>query len=203
MSELQSQLLELEEKWQEVAIGRRFKQKRKTLQKQMDRVRMQQSQVTTSANDDATPLRQCRTCGETTCSGRCWGFYSLKRKELLEQQRQKPSSIVPNPQTLGNKQTPNSQQPLTNKPRRREQMIDVNNLTFAYGGKAPIFNDFNLTVKRGEAWSVIGPSGCGKTTFLYLLAGLYRPSAGTVQIEGAPVLRPRPRTGLRAPALAR
>jgi NitT/TauT family transport system ATP-binding protein len=75
-------------------------------------------------------------------------------------------------------------------------MIEVNNLTFAYGGKAPIFNDFNLTVKRGEAWSVIGPSGCGKTTFLYLLAGLHRPSAGTVQIEGAPVLRPRPRTGL-------
>ena len=75
-------------------------------------------------------------------------------------------------------------------------MIDINNLTFAYSGQAEIFKGFNLTVNRGEAWSVIGPSGCGKTTFLYLLAGLRRLTAGTILIEGAPVLRPRPRTGL-------
>ena len=75
-------------------------------------------------------------------------------------------------------------------------MIDINNLTFAYSGQSEIFKGFNLTVNRGEAWSVIGPSGCGKTTFLYLLAGLRRLTAGTILIEGAPVLRPRPRTGL-------
>ena len=75
-------------------------------------------------------------------------------------------------------------------------MIDINNLTFAYSGHTEIFKGFNLTVNRGEAWSVIGPSGCGKTTFLYLLAGLRRLTAGTILIEGAPVLRPRPRTGL-------
>jgi NitT/TauT family transport system ATP-binding protein len=75
-------------------------------------------------------------------------------------------------------------------------MIEINNLTFAYSGQAEIFKGFNLTVNRGEAWSVIGPSGCGKTTFLYLLAGLRRLTAGTILIEGATVLRPRPRTGL-------
>ena len=75
-------------------------------------------------------------------------------------------------------------------------MIEINNLTFAYSGQAEIFKGFNLTVNRGEAWSVIGPSGCGKSTFLYLLAGLRRLTAGTILIEGAPVLRPRPRTGL-------
>lgn len=75
-------------------------------------------------------------------------------------------------------------------------MIEIKNLTFAYSGQAPIFKSFNLTVSRGEAWSVIGPSGCGKTTFLYLLAGLRRLTAGNILIEGAPVLRPRPRTGL-------
>jgi len=75
-------------------------------------------------------------------------------------------------------------------------MIVINNLTFAYSGQEPIFKGFNLTVNRGEAWTVIGPSGCGKTTFLYLLAGLRRLTSGTISIEGAPVLRPRPRTGL-------
>jgi len=75
-------------------------------------------------------------------------------------------------------------------------MIEINNLTFAYSGQAEIFKGFNLTVSRGDAWSVIGPSGCGKTTFLYLLAGLRRLTAGTILIEGAPVIRPRPLTGL-------
>jgi len=75
-------------------------------------------------------------------------------------------------------------------------MIEINNLTFAYSGQAEIFKGFNLTVNRGDAWSVIGPSGCGKTTFLYLLAGLRRLTAGTILIEGAPVIRPRPLTGL-------
>jgi NitT/TauT family transport system ATP-binding protein len=75
-------------------------------------------------------------------------------------------------------------------------MIEINNLTFAYSGQAPIFKGFSLTVKRGEAWSVIGPSGCGKTTFLYLLAGLRRLTDGAILIDGAPVLRPRPGTGL-------
>ena len=80
--------------------------------------------------------------------------------------------------------------------RNTVRMIEINNLTFAYSGQAPIFKEFNLTVKHGDAWSVIGPSGCGKTTFLYLLAGLHRLTAGTILIKGAPVLRPRPGTGL-------
>lgn len=37
---------------------------------------------------------------------------------------------------------------------------------------------------RGDSMAVIGPSGCGKTTFLHLLAGLIRPSAGVIHILG-------------------
>lgn len=75
-------------------------------------------------------------------------------------------------------------------------MIEINDLTFAYGGHPPIFERLNLRVNRGDSWSVIGPSGCGKTTFLYLLAGLRHPKSGTILIEGEPVSRPRPQTGL-------
>jgi len=75
-------------------------------------------------------------------------------------------------------------------------MIEIKNLTFAYSGRSPIFEGFNLNVNRGDTWSVIGPSGCGKTTFLYLLAGLRRPSSGIIRIDEIPIIRPRPRTGL-------
>ena len=75
-------------------------------------------------------------------------------------------------------------------------MIEIRDLTFAYGGQSPLFEDFNLNVARGEAWSIIGASGCGKTTLLYLLAGLRRPNAGKIVIEGIPMARPRPRSGL-------
>ena len=41
----------------------------------------------------------------------------------------------------------------------------------------------------GECHLVVGPNGAGKTTLLRVLAGLARPSAGTVTIEGAPLAR--------------
>ncbi len=75
-------------------------------------------------------------------------------------------------------------------------MIEVNNLTFAYGSHTPIFDSFSWQVNAGEAWAVIGPSGCGKTTLLYLLAGLRRPTAGQIQIADQAISRPRPETGL-------
>ncbi|WP_353193591.1 ABC transporter ATP-binding protein [Pandoraea pnomenusa] len=45
----------------------------------------------------------------------------------------------------------------------------------------------DLTLRRGEFFSVVGPSGCGKSTLLELIAGLAAPTAGTVQFEGKPV----------------
>ncbi len=75
-------------------------------------------------------------------------------------------------------------------------MIDIDNLTFAYRDGLPIFERFSWQVARGEAWAVIGPSGCGKTTLLYLVAGLRMPTAGAVHVDGRPIARPRPETGL-------
>lgn len=75
-------------------------------------------------------------------------------------------------------------------------MIAINNLTFAYSGQPPIFQDYSLQVDRGEALSIIGPSGCGKTTLLYLLAGVRQPRAGSIFIDDKLISRPRPRSGL-------
>ena len=75
-------------------------------------------------------------------------------------------------------------------------MIAINDITFAYSGQPPIFQNYNLHVSRGEALSIIGPSGCGKTTLLYILAGLRRPQSGSIIIDHKPISRPRPRSGL-------
>jgi NitT/TauT family transport system ATP-binding protein len=75
-------------------------------------------------------------------------------------------------------------------------MIQVNSVTFAYPHHSAIFEDFSLTISRGETWAILGPSGCGKTTLLYLLAGLNQPTAGQICIEGEILKRPRPRSGL-------
>lgn len=75
-------------------------------------------------------------------------------------------------------------------------MILLEGLTFSYPNAAPIFQDFSWQVRCGETWAVIGPSGCGKTTLLYLLAGLRQPTKGQIWIDGQPLSRPRPHSGL-------
>jgi len=75
-------------------------------------------------------------------------------------------------------------------------MIELDALAFQYPDGTSVFEAFSWRVATGEAWAVLGPSGCGKTTLLYLIAGLRRPTQGTVRAGGEPVSRPRPRTGL-------
>jgi ABC-type nitrate/sulfonate/bicarbonate transport system ATPase subunit len=75
-------------------------------------------------------------------------------------------------------------------------MITTTNLTFTYPSGVTVFEAFSWCVARGEAWAVIGASGCGKSTLLMLIAGLHQPTAGSIFIDGQPLRRPRPRTGL-------
>ena len=75
-------------------------------------------------------------------------------------------------------------------------MIRVESLTFAYPNLPPLFSGFDWQVASGETWAILGTSGCGKTTLLYLLAGLLQPGRGRVLVNGQPLTRPRPPTGL-------
>ncbi len=51
-------------------------------------------------------------------------------------------------------------------------------------GELVVLDGLDLELKRGEMAAVVGPSGAGKSTLLYLLAGLDRPTAGTVEYDG-------------------
>ncbi len=55
--------------------------------------------------------------------------------------------------------------------------------------------DTTLRVAGGEFVSVVGPTGCGKSTLLNIAAGLLEPSAGPVQVLGAPLCGLNPHAG--------
>ena len=65
----------------------------------------------------------------------------------------------------------------------REDAIHIENLCFSYDEK-PVFDHFNLTVRRGENVAVVGHSGSGKSTLAKLCCGLYLPERGSVRIFG-------------------
>lgn len=54
----------------------------------------------------------------------------------------------------------------------------------------------DLEMKSGEFISLVGPSGCGKSTVLRLVAGLIRPTLGTVTVNGKEVEGPSPQRGM-------
>ncbi len=54
-------------------------------------------------------------------------------------------------------------------------------------GRLTILEEVSLSVDRGASLAIVGASGSGKTTLLGLLAGLDRPSSGTVVLAGQPL----------------
>ena len=62
-----------------------------------------------------------------------------------------------------------------------DKAIEIKNLGFGYANEK-IFDNFSLTIERGEKILIVGESGAGKTTLLYLLTKLFPPDAGTISI---------------------
>ncbi|HEY2930285.1 MAG TPA: ABC transporter ATP-binding protein [Acidobacteriota bacterium] len=62
-------------------------------------------------------------------------------------------------------------------------MIQVNGLTKMYGNLAAVDN-LSFQVQPGEILGLVGPNGAGKTTTLRCIAGILRPSLGSIQVGG-------------------
>ncbi len=67
-------------------------------------------------------------------------------------------------------------------------MMQLIRLSKAYGG-APAVDGVSLEIRDDEYLTLLGPSGCGKSTLLRLIAGLERPDAGSILVEGADIAR--------------
>ena len=70
--------------------------------------------------------------------------------------------------------------------------LEVNALHRSFGADVEAVRDASFTVEDGRIAALLGPSGCGKTTVLRLVAGLDRPNAGDILLDGASILRRAP-----------
>lgn len=70
------------------------------------------------------------------------------------------------------------------------QIQNVNKIYPTADGEIHALDVINLDIFEGEFISILGPSGCGKSTLLMLIAGLIKPTAGTITIGDQPVLKP-------------
>jgi branched-chain amino acid transport system ATP-binding protein len=65
-------------------------------------------------------------------------------------------------------------------------MLSVRGVRKAFGGIVAVDN-VSLDVDAGRITAVIGPNGAGKTTLFNLIAGVFPPDRGTIELEGAPL----------------
>ncbi|MBD2185767.1 ATP-binding cassette domain-containing protein [Planktothrix sp. FACHB-1355] len=76
----------------------------------------------------------------------------------------------------------------------RQGFLEIENLFKSYrtadGGEFVVLNGIDLTIGEDEYISVIGHSGCGKSTLLKIVAGLEKPTSGTVWLDGREVRKP-------------
>lgn len=84
-------------------------------------------------------------------------------------------------------------------------VIQVEHLSKTYGSTRAV-EDVSFEIQRGEIFGIIGPNGAGKTTTVEILAGLRRPSSGSVRVLGLDPQRQvdalRQRTGVQLQSAA-
>jgi NitT/TauT family transport system ATP-binding protein len=70
--------------------------------------------------------------------------------------------------------------------------VSVRSISMIYPGPVEALHNVDLDVPVSGLTSLLGPSGCGKTTLLKIIAGLIRPTTGTVHVNGRAVAGPGP-----------
>ncbi|WP_410010477.1 ABC transporter ATP-binding protein [Phyllobacterium sp. A18/5-2] len=68
-------------------------------------------------------------------------------------------------------------------PQQKKAMVSIDSVTMSFGTFVAV-EDVNLTVADGEFLAIVGPTGCGKSTILNAIAGLLKPTSGSVLIDG-------------------
>ena len=64
------------------------------------------------------------------------------------------------------------------------ETITLHGVGFAYPGSGPCLHGVDMVIRRGQTVALVGENGSGKTTLAKLIAGLYRPSTGSIDWDG-------------------
>ncbi len=64
--------------------------------------------------------------------------------------------------------------------------LAMHNVTKSFPGVRAV-DDVSLEVRRGEVHALIGENGAGKSTLMHLVAGVYQPDTGTIELDGASI----------------
>lgn len=64
-----------------------------------------------------------------------------------------------------------------------EKDLEIINISKSFGTDT-VLKNVNLSIKKGEFFSILGPSGCGKTTLLRMIAGFITPDKGEIRVNG-------------------
>jgi ABC-2 type transport system ATP-binding protein len=78
-------------------------------------------------------------------------------------------------------------------PERAVPLLTITGLRRSFG-EAEVLSGADAEVRAGEAVAVVGPNGSGKSTLLRCVAGMDRPSAGTIRLCGQPMRERDPQT---------
>ena len=74
----------------------------------------------------------------------------------------------------------------------RAGLLRVDRVSQIYGGEVAAVSDVSFDVEPGAFVVLVGPSGCGKSSLLMMMAGLRRPTSGTILIGNRPITKPDP-----------
>lgn len=79
-----------------------------------------------------------------------------------------------------------------------KKQVELKNIAMTYhtlDGETQAISDISLDIFSGEIVTLVGPSGCGKSTLLSIIAGLIKPTSGSVYLRGEKVTEPSKNIG--------
>jgi cobalt/nickel transport system ATP-binding protein len=71
---------------------------------------------------------------------------------------------------------------------RNNLVINLTDICYSYPGGKKVLDNLNLELCQGRKLGLTGPNGGGKTTLLHIIMGLLKPSSGSIEIFGQPVV---------------
>jgi branched-chain amino acid transport system permease protein len=72
-----------------------------------------------------------------------------------------------------------------------DDVLRIDDLRMEFGGVVAL-NGVSLSVRRGQIFGIIGPNGAGKTTVFNCITGVFRPTAGGIELEGRSIVGSKP-----------